>query len=123
MTIHGKNKCEPGLMSLAAYLFHEADYNILGYYCRILGWFLFYNFIYARGTKQNNEKIIWWEKIRMENMFVGGMRTVSKCDLLKRYARCDRWDEVAKHLGCRDKNVILFKMLMRPYKKQYCRNI
>lgn len=41
-------------MSLAAYLFHEADYNILKRYCRILGWFLFCNFIYARGAKQKN---------------------------------------------------------------------
>lgn len=56
-------------------------------------------------------------------MFMGGMRTVSKCDLLKRYARCDRWDEVAKYLRYGDKNVILVEMLMRPYKKQYCRNI
>lgn len=43
MTIHGKNKCEPRLMSLAAYLFHGADYNILRYYCRILGRFLCFN--------------------------------------------------------------------------------
>lgn len=56
-------------------------------------------------------------------MFMGGMRTVSKCDLLKRYTRCDRWDEVAKYLRYGDKNVILVEMLMRPYKKQYCRNI
>jgi len=63
------------------------------------------------------------KKIRMGNMFVGDVRTVSKCDLLKRYARCDRWDEVAKYLGYRDKNVILFQTLTRPYKKQYCRNI
>lgn len=52
----------------------------------------------------------------MENILTGGMQTVSKCDLFKIYARCDRWDEVAKYLGYRDKNVILFKMLMRPYK-------
>lgn len=43
----------------------------------------------------------------MENILMGGMQTVSKCDLFKIYARCDRWDEVAKYLGYRDKNVIL----------------
>lgn len=47
-------------MSLTAYLFHEADYSILKRYCRILGPFLFCNFIYATGAKQKNLKIIWW---------------------------------------------------------------
>lgn len=35
----------------------------------------------------------------MENILMGGMQTVSKYDLIKIYARCDRRDEVAKYLG------------------------
>lgn len=52
----------------------------------------------------------------MKNILMGGMQTISICDLFRIYARCDRWDEVAKYLGYRDTNVILFKMLTKPYK-------
>lgn len=31
--------------------------------------------------------------------------------------------DVTKYLGCGDKDVISSQMLMRPYKKQCCRNI
>jgi len=93
MTIHGKNKCEPRLMHLAAF-FRGAGDNILRCYCRILGRISCYSFSEARDTKQENEKMIWWEKIKVESMFMGvvnqnAVHYVCKRNPLERYARYD----------------------------------